>query len=151
MKELEKYLRNNEEGILRYQYKLGYKEEQFKEIEQELPSLGSEESHMYCVCRDRMKKNRTSWSPEGSEAMLKVIMARMNNTVKEIISKKAEYKIKEELAKRVAEPIKVKKIQEGKMIYAGKYQIASNFNGRAREHVISVLRTKKMSEIMLIN
>lgn len=151
VKELEKYLRNNEEGILRYQYKLGYKEEQFKEIEQELPSLGSEESHMYCVCRDRMKKNRTSWSPEGSEAMLKVIMARMNNTVKEIISKKAEYKIKEELAERVAEPIKVKKIQEGKMIYAGKYQIASNFNGRAREHVISVLRTKKMSELMLIN
>ena len=151
VKELEKYLRNNEEGILRYQYKLGYKEEQFKEIEQELPSLGSEESHMYCVCRDRMKKNRTSWSTEGSEAMLKVIMARMNNTVKEIISKKAEYKIKEELAERVAEPIKVKKIQEGKMIYAGKYQIASNFNGRAREHVINVLRTKKMSEIMLIN
>lgn len=151
VKELEKYLRNNEEGILRYQYKLGYKEEEFKEIEQELPSLGSEESHMYCVCRDRMKKNRTSWSPEGSEAMLKVIMARMNNTIKEIISKKAEEKIREELTQRVAEPIKVKKIQEGKMIYAGKYQIASNFNGRSREHVINVLRTKKMSELMLIN
>ena len=29
-------------------------EEQLKEIEQVLPSLGSEESHMYCVCRDRM-------------------------------------------------------------------------------------------------
>ena len=151
VKELEKYLKNNEEGILRYQYKLGYKEEEFKEIEQELPSLGSEESHMYCVCRDRMKKNRTSWSPEGSEAMLKVIMARMNNTIKEIISKKAEEKIREELTQRVAEPIKVKKIQEGKMIYAGKYQIASNFNGRSREHVINVLRTKKMSELMLIN
>ena len=87
----------------------------------------------------------------GSEAMLKVIMARMNNTIKEIISKKAEEKIKEELTQRVAEPIKVKKIQEGKMICAGKYQIASNFNGRAREHVIRVLRTKKMSELMLIN
>lgn len=49
MQELEEYLRNNAEGILRYQYKLGYKEEQFKEIEQELPSLGSEESHMCIV------------------------------------------------------------------------------------------------------
>ena len=52
VEELEEYLRNNEKGILRYQYKLGYKENQFKEIEQELPSLGSEESQMYCVCRD---------------------------------------------------------------------------------------------------
>ena len=43
VQELEEYLRNNAEGILRYQYKLRYKEEQFKEIEQELPSLGSEE------------------------------------------------------------------------------------------------------------
>ena len=34
-----------------YQYKLGYKED--------LPSLGTEESQMYCVCRDRMKKNGT--------------------------------------------------------------------------------------------
>ena len=52
VQELEEYLRNNKSGILRYQYKLGYKEEQFKEIDQTLPSLGSEESHMYCVCRD---------------------------------------------------------------------------------------------------
>ena len=38
VKELETYLKNNKEGLLRYQYRLGYKEEQLKEIEQELPS-----------------------------------------------------------------------------------------------------------------
>ena len=64
VKELEEYLRNNEEGLQRYQYKLGYKAEQLEKHKEDLPSLGSEESHMYCVCRDRMKKNRTSWSQE---------------------------------------------------------------------------------------
>ena len=90
VKELEEYLRNNEEGMLRYQYKLGYKEEQLEDIKEEFPSLGSEESHMYCVCRARMKKNRTSWSVEGAEAMLKVIMNKMNGTLEEIITRKAE-------------------------------------------------------------
>ena len=151
VKELEEYLENNKEGLLRYQYKLGYKEEQFKRIEQELPSLGSEESHMYCVCRDRMKKNRTSWSPEGAEAILKVIMSRMNNTLEEIISKKAEEKIKEELAQRIADPIKVKKIKQGKITYAGKYQISSNFTGSTKQYVIDLLKGKKCSELMLIN
>ena len=66
VKELEEYLRNNEKGLQRYQYKLGYKEEQLEEIKEELPSLGSEESQMYCTCRDRMKKNRTSWSVMGA-------------------------------------------------------------------------------------
>lgn len=80
VKELEEYLRNNENGLQRYQYKLGYKEEQLEEIKEKLPSLGSEESHMYCVCRDRMKKNRTSWSIIGAEALLKVIMNKMNGT-----------------------------------------------------------------------
>lgn len=59
VKELEEYLRNNEDGLQRYQYKLGYKEEQIEEHKEDLPSLGSEESEMYCTCRDRMKKNRT--------------------------------------------------------------------------------------------
>ena len=71
VKELEEYLRNNEEGLQRYQYKLGYKAEQIKEHKEDLPSLGSEESHMYCVCRDRMKKNRTSWSQERSRSNVK--------------------------------------------------------------------------------
>ena len=151
VQELEEYLRNNKSGILRYQYKLGYKEEQFKEIDQTLPSLGSEESHMYCVCRDRMKKNRTSWCPTGAEAILKVIMSRMNTTLEETLNHKAEEKIKEELAQRIAEPIKVKKQKQGKMIYAGKYQIASNFNGSTKKYIIDLLQNKKCSELMLIN
>ena len=70
--ELEEYLRNNQDGLLRYQYRLGYKEEELENLKEKFPSLGSEESHMYCVCRDRMKKNRTSWSVRGAEALLKV-------------------------------------------------------------------------------
>ena len=42
--ELEEYLRNNQGGLLRYQYKLGYKEEQLEKYKETLPSLGSEES-----------------------------------------------------------------------------------------------------------
>ena len=151
VKELEEYLRNNEKGLQRYQYKLGYKEEQLEEIKEKLPSLGSEESHMYCVCRDRMKKNRTSWSVIGAEALLKVIMNKMNGTIVEIITNKAEKKIKEELASRIPEPKIVKKKKESKIIYAGRYEIANNFTGRAKQHVIDILRDKKCSELMLIN
>lgn len=151
VKELEEYLRNNEEGLQRYQYKIGYKEEQLEEIKEELPSLGSEESHMYCVCRDRMKKNRTSWSVVGAEALLKVIMNKMNGTIDEIITKKAEKKIKEELASRIPEPKVVKKMKENKIVYAGRYEIASNFTGRTKEYIIDLLKDKKCSELMLIN
>lgn len=151
VKELEEYLRNNEKGIQRYQYKLGYKEEQIEEIKEELPSLGSEESEMYCMCRDRMKKNRTSWSVEGAEALLKVIMNKMNGTLEEIITNKAENKIKEELASRIPEPKVVKKKKENKIIYAGRYEIANNFTGRAKQHVLDLLRDKNCSELMLIN
>lgn len=151
VKELEEYLRNNENGLQRYQYKLGYKEEQLEEIKEKLPSLGSEESHMYCVCRDRMKKNRTSWSVIGAEALLKVIMNKMNGTIVEIITNKAEKKTKEELTSRIPEPKIVKKKKESKIIYAGRYEIANNFTGRAKQHVIDILRDKKCSELMLIN
>lgn len=151
VKELEEYLRNNEEGLQRYQYKLGYKEEQLEEIKEELPSLGSEESHMYCVCRDRMKRNRTSWSIVGAEALLKVIMNKMNGTLEEIITKKAERKIKEELASRIPEPKVVKKKKENKIVYAGRYEIASNFTGSTKKYIIDLLKGKKCSELMLIN
>lgn len=151
VKKLEEYLRNNEKGLQRYQYKLGYKEEQLEEIKEELPSLGSEESEMYCTCRERMKKNRTSWSVIGAEALLKVIMNKMNGTIVEIITNKAEKKIKEELASRISEPKIVKKKKESKIIYAERYEIANNFTGRAKQHVIDILRDKKCSELMLIN
>lgn len=151
VKELEEYLENNKNGLQRYQYKLGYKEEELEEIKEELPSLGTEESQMYCTCRDRMKKNRTNWSVKGAEALLKVIMNKMNGTIKEIITKKAEKKIKEELASRIPEPKVVKKKKESKLVYAGRYEIANNFTGRAKQHVLDVLREKKCSELMLIN
>lgn len=151
VKELEEYLRNNEEGLQRYQYKLGYKEDQIEEHKEDLPSLGSEESEMYCTCRDRMKKNRTSWCVEGAEALLKVIMNKMNGTITEVITNKAEKKIKEELASRIPEPKVVQKQKENKIVYAGRYEIANNFTGRAKQHVLDILRDKKCSELMLIN
>ena len=151
VKELEEYLKNNEEGLIRYQYKLGYKEEQLEEHKEDLPSLGSEESQMYSVCRDRMKKNRTSWSIEGAEALLKVIMNKMNGTLEEVITKKAEEKIKEELESRMPEPKLVKKQKEQKIVYAGRYEIANNFTGYAKQYVIDILRDKKCSELKLIN
>lgn len=106
---------------------------------------------MYCVCRERMKKNRTSWSIEGAESLLKVIMNKMNGTIQEVISKKAEEKIKEELAQRIPEPKVVKKLKEDKIIYAGKYEIANNFTGSTKNYVINLLKGKKCSELMLIN
>ena len=150
VKELEEYLRRNEEGLQRYQYKLGYTEEQIQENIEQFPSLGSEESHMYCVCRDRMKKNRTSWSINGAEALLKVIMNRMNNTIEDILNNNAKKKIQEELAKRIPEPKRVKKVKQGKIPYAGKYNIAGNFVGRGKEFVIDLLKSKKISELMII-
>lgn len=149
--ELEEYLRNNQDGILRYQYKLGYKEEELEEYKEAIPSLGSEESQMYCVCRDRMKKNRTSWSVEGAEAMLKVIMNKMNGTLTEVITKRAKEKILEELAQRIPEPVKVRKIKYNELIYTGKYKIADNFVGGAKKFIIDLLNGKKCSELMLIN
>ena len=151
VKELEEYLRNNEKSILRYQYKLGYTQKEVEENPEELPTLGSEESQMYCVCRDRMKKNRTSWSVEGAEAILKVIMNKINGTIKEIITKKAEEKIKEELAQRIPEPKKTRTKKEEAIIYAGKYAIASNFVGGRKEFIIDLLKSKKCSELMLMS
>ena len=104
---------------------------------------------MYCVCRNRMKKNRTSWSIEGAEALLKVIMNKMNGTLKDVISKQAEIKINEELAQRIPDPPKVKKQQEQKITYAGRYQIASNFKGMTKKFIIDLLKPKKCSDLML--
>ena len=152
VKELEEYLQNNEEGILRYQYKLGYKEEELEEHREDLPSLGSEESHMYCVCRDRMKKNRTSWSVTGAEAILKVIMNKMNGTLEKVITRKAEEKIKEELSQRIPEPKKVEKQKYEEIRYAGTAKIIENITrDYTKENIKNILRTKKCSEIMLMN
>ena len=78
-------------------------------------------------------------------------MNKMNGTIVEIITNRAEKKIEEELASRIPEPKIVKKKKESKIIYAGRYEIANNFTGRARQHLIDILRDKKCSELMLIN
>lgn len=98
-----------------------------------------------------MKKNRTSWSVEGAESLLKVIMNKMNGTIQEVIIKKVEEKIKEELAQRIPEPTIVKKQKENKITYAGKYEIASNFTGETKKYIMNLLRNKKCSELILIN
>lgn len=152
VKELEEYLRNNEEGLLRYQYRLEYKEDEIEKYKEELPSLGSEESHKYCVCRDRMKKNRTSWSVVGAEALLKVIMNKMNGTISKMINRKAERKIKEELAQRVPDPKKVVKKKYEEIKYVGTAKILENITrDYTKENIKNILRTKKCSELMLIN
>lgn len=63
---------------------------------------------------------------------------------------KVEYLIKEELSQRIAKPVEVKKIQQGKIIYAGKYQIASNFVGSRKQKVIDLLKDTKTSELKAI-
>ena len=79
---------------------------------------------------------RTSWCVERAEALLKVIMNKMNGTLEEIITKKSEKKIKEELASRIPEPKVVKKQKGNKIVYAGRYEIANNFTWRAKQHVL---------------
>lgn len=83
--------------------------------------------------------------------MLKVIMNKMNGTIEEVITKKAEERIKEELAQRIPEPKKVKKTKIASIPYAGKYEIANNFTGYAKDYVKQILRGKNCSELMLIN
>lgn len=152
VKELEEYLKNNEKGLQRYQYRLGYKEEQIEEVKKELPSLGTEESQMYCVCRNRMKKNRTSWSEIGAEAILKIIMSKINGEIKEVISKRAEEKIKQELAERIPEPQKSKKGKTNEVRYIETARIINNLTrDYTKENIKRLLKHKKCSEIMLIN
>ena len=111
VKELEEYLRNNIDGLLRYQYKLGFSIKEINKLIEKYPTLGTEESQMYCCCRKRMKRNRTSWSLIGAEAMLKVISYVKNNTIEDLITGKMKEKIDEELSKRIPEPKKIKKIK----------------------------------------
>ncbi len=152
VKELEKYLKNNIEGIIRYQYKLGYTEKEIEEKKEELPTLGSEESEMYSVCRERMKRNRTSWCEEGAEALLKVIMSKIDNEIKEILSEKAKEKIEKEISEIIPKPKKVKKIKYEEMRYAATSNILEHITRKStKEKIKSLLKKKKCSELMLIN
>ncbi|MCI8654654.1 MAG: hypothetical protein HFJ48_02100 [Clostridia bacterium] len=98
-----------------------------------------------------MKRNRTSWSVIGAEALLKVIMNKMNGTIKEIITKKAEKKIKEELAERIPEPKKVAKKKYEEMRYVGTGRILENVGQeKIKEDIKNILRNKKRSEMLQI-
>ena len=77
-------------------------------------------------------------------------MNRMNNTIEDILNNTAKKKIQEELAERIPEPKKIKKKKQGKIQYAGKYELANNFVGGTKEFILSLLKSKKMSELMII-
>ena len=83
--------------------------------------------------------------------MIQVIMHIKNGTLQEVITHKAEERIKEELSQRIPDPIKVKKVKQGQMVYAGKYEIATKFTGSERQYVIDLLRSKSCTELNIIN
>jgi len=149
--ELEEYLRNNEKGLLRYQYDLGLSQEEIDKLDEtEYRNLGTEESQMYCGCRKRMKKNRTSWSDVGAEAMVKVISYIKSNLLDDLITGKMEENIQKELSERIEEPKKVKKIKTEKIKYATKNSILESLTGFRRLKVKDLLRNKTFNEMRII-
>ena len=151
VKELEKYLKNNEEGLLRYQYELGYNIEELNQKEEtEYRNLGTEESQMFCGCRKRMKKNRTSWSDTGAEAMVKLISYVKSNTIDELITGELEKKVENEVKSRFPQPIKIKKVKLGKIRTASKNIIIDSLSEFNRLYVKDLLRLKSFGEMRLI-
>lgn len=151
VKKLEEYLRNNEKGLLRYQYDLGLGQEEIEKLDEtEYRNLGTEESQMYCGCRKRMKKNRTSWCDEGAEAMVKVISYIKSNLLDDVITRKIEKAIQEELCERIEKPRKVKKIKLGKIKYATQNSILESLIGYRKQKVIDLLRNKTFNQMRII-
>lgn len=151
VKELEEYLRNNEKGLLRYQYDLGLTEEEIGKLkETEYRNLGTEESQVYCGCRKRMKKNRTSWSDRGSEAMVRVISYVKSNMLEDLITGEMEKAIEIEINERIAEPKKVKKSKVGKIRYATQNTILENLTGFRKLKVKDLLRNKSFNQMRII-
>lgn len=151
VKELEEYLRNNEKGLLRYQYDLGLSQEEIERLDEtEYRNLGTEESQVYCGCRKRMKKNRTSWCDAGAEAMVKVISYLKSNVLEDLITGKMEKSIQKELSERVEEPKKVKKIKLGKIKYATQNSILESLTGYSKQKVKDLLRNKTFNQMRII-
>ena len=145
---LEEYLNNNRTGLLRYQYDLGLTQEEIEDKTRlEYRNLGTEESQMYCGCRKRMKKNRTSWSPYGAEAMVKVISYVKSNLLEDLITGEMEKAIDKELSEREPEPKKIPKIKLGKVKYAGKQTILESLGKQSRPIIEDILRGKKFNEM----
>ena len=149
--ELEEYLRNNEKGLLRYQYKLGLSQKEIRKLDEtEYRNLGTEESQMYCGCRKRMKKNRTSWSNKGAEAMVKVISYIKSNSLEDLITGKMKKSIQKELSERIEEPKKVKKIKLGKVKKATQNSILESLTGEGKQKVKDLLRNKTFNQMRII-
>ena len=151
VKGLEEYLRNNKKGLLRYQYDLGLTQEEIeKQEETEYRNLGTEESQMYCGCRKRMKKNRTSWSDKGAEAMVKVISYIKSNLLEDLITGKMKKAIEKELDERIPEPKKIRKKKIGKIKYVTKNSILESLTGFRRLKLKNLLRDKSFNEMHII-
>lgn len=151
VKELEEYLRNNRKGLLRYQYEIGLTKEEIEKLDEtEYRNLGTEESQVYSGCRKRMKKNRTSWSDRGSEAMVKVISYIKSNILEDLLTGKMKKAIDKELSQRVEEPKKIRKVKVGKIKYATKNSILESVTGFRRQKVQQLLRCVKFNEMRLI-
>ena len=112
--------------------------------------MGTEESQVYSGCRKRMKKNRTSWSDRGSEAMVKVISYIKSNILEDLLTGKMKKAIDKELSQRVEEPKKIRKVKVGKIKYATKNSILESVTGFRRQKVQQLLRCVKFNEMRLI-
>lgn len=145
---LEEYLNNNRTGLLRYQYDLGLTQEEIEDKTRlEYRNLGTEESQMYSGCRKRMKKNRTSWSTRGAEAMVKVISYVKSNLLDDLITGEMEKAIEKELSEREPEPRKIPKIKLGKVKYAGKQTILENLEKYNRPIIEEIIKGKSFNEM----
>lgn len=151
VKELEKYLKSNEDGLLRYQYDLGYNLNEINmNIETEYRNLGTEESQVYSCCRKRMKKNRTSWSDYGSEAMLKAICYVKNNELEDLIEGKLEKKVEKELDSRIPQPEKIKRKKIGKIRNVTRRVISDSLSNFSRLKLKDLMRERNFNEMRLI-
>ena len=97
-----------------------------------------------------MKKNRTSWGDRGAEAMVKVISYIKSNLLKDMITGKMEKEIQKELKEREPEPVKIKKVKQGKIKYATKNSILESLTGFRRQKVTELLRIKGFNEMRII-
>ena len=94
-----------------------------------------------------MKKNRTSWSPHGAEAMVKVISYVKSNLLEDLITGEMEKAIEKELSERELEPRKIPKIKLGKVKYAGKQTILESLEKYNRPIIEEILRGKSFNEM----
>ena len=144
------YLRNNKKGLLRYQYELGYNiEELNRKKETEYRNLGTEESQMFCGCRQRMKRNRTSWSDIGAEAMVKLISYVKSNTLKDLITGEIEKRVEMELKSRIPQPRKINKVKIGKIKEVGKQVLIDNLSEFNRLYIKDLLRLRGFEEMRI--